>query len=204
MSLTAAALSAALFPVIAEARPGGGGGGGHQVRGGARSSVQGARPAASRAPAAHANVNRGGSRPAAANRSANVDRAAASNRAANVDRTAVSNRTANVNRGANVNRSGNRVNTGNVNVGNNVNIDVDHDNGWGWGDHDYHPVAAGVALGTAAAVTSAALGARYYSLPPACSPYPYSGMTYYSCGGAYYAPQYEGDTVVYVVVDRPG
>ena len=186
LSLTAAALSAALFPVLAAARPGGGGGGGHPVRGGARSSVQGARPAASRAPAAHANVNRDGSRPAAANRSANVDRAAVSNRTANV------------------NRSGNRVNTGNVNVGNNVNIDVDHDNGWGWGDHDYHPVAAGVALGTAAAVTSAALGARYYSLPPACSPYPYSGMTYYSCGGAYYAPQYEGDTVVYVVVDRPG
>ncbi|MCX7589245.1 hypothetical protein, partial [Phenylobacterium sp. 58.2.17] len=40
LSLTAAALSAALFPVLAEARPGGGGGG-HQVRGGARASVQG-------------------------------------------------------------------------------------------------------------------------------------------------------------------
>ena len=150
LSLTAAALSAALFPVLAEARPGGGGGGGHQVRGGARSSVQGARPAASRAPA--------------------------SNRAANVDRAAVSNRT------ANVNRSGNRVNTGNVNVGNNVNVNVDHDNGWGWDDNDHHPIAAGVAFGTAAAVTSAALGARYNTLPPACAPYPYSGLTYYSCG----------------------
>ena len=40
LSLTAAALAAALFPVLAEARPAGGGGG-HQVRGGARSSVQG-------------------------------------------------------------------------------------------------------------------------------------------------------------------
>lgn len=182
LSLTAAALAAALFPVLAEARPAGGGGG-HQVRGGARSSVQGARPAASRA-----------TPPPRQNVSAN----------AGARNAAVSNRQANLNRGANVNRSGNRVNTGNVNVGNNVNIDVDHDNGWGWGDRDYHPVAAGVAVGTAAAVTSAALGSRYYSLPPACAPYPYSGYTYYSCGGVYYAPQYEGDTVVYVVVDRPG
>ena len=112
LSLTAAALAAALFPVLAEARPAGGGGG-HQVRGGARSSVQGARPAASRAtPPPRLNV---------------IANAGARN-------AAVSNRQANVNRGANVNRSGNRVNTGNVNVGNNVNIDVDHDNGWGWGD----------------------------------------------------------------------
>ena len=176
LSLTAAALAAALFPVLAEARPAGGGGG-HQVRGGARSSVQGARPAASRAtppPRQNVSANSGARNAAVSNRQANV------------------------------NRSGNRVNTGNVNVGNNVNIDVDHDNGWGWGDRDYHPVAAGVAVGTAAAVTSAALGSRYYSLPPACAPYPYSGYTYYSCGGVYYAPQYEGDTVVYVVVDRPG
>lgn len=185
-SLAAAVMAAALFPVLAEARPGGGGGG-HQVRASARTSVQGARPAAARAPAQHPN--------AGANRAAVSNRAAAGN----------VNRSGNVNRGGgNVNRSGNRVNTGNVNVGNNVNVNVDHDNGWGWDDRDYHPVAAGVAFGTAAAVTSAALGSRYYSLPPACSPYPYSGLTYYSCGGAYYAPRYEGDTVVYVVVDRPG
>ena len=35
------------------------------------------------------------------------------------------------------------------------------------------------------------------------APYPYSGLTYYSCGGAYYKPTYQGDTVVYVVVDKP-
>ncbi|MBP6878044.1 MAG: hypothetical protein KBC34_08480 [Phenylobacterium sp.] len=191
LSLAAAALSAALFPVLAEARPGGGGGG-HQVRGGARASVHGARPAAARAPAAHPNVNR-------QNVGQNVNR---QNVAAN--HPGAANRAAQVNRNAQVNRGGNRVNTGNVNVGNNVNVNVDHDNGWGWDDRDYHPVAAGVAFGTAAAVTSAVIGSRYYSLPPACAPYPYSGLTYYSCGGAYYAPRYEGDTVVYVVVDRPG
>lgn len=176
-SLAVAATAMVVYPAIAEARPGGGG-----ARGQARANVSGgggraaSRPAPQRQPAA----NRSGG--AQVNRQGTVNRS-----------------------GANVNRSGNRVNTGNVNVGNNVNVNVDNDNGWGWGDRDYHPVAAGVAFGTAAAVTSAAInGARYYSLPPACSPYPYSGFTYYSCGGVYYAPQYEGDTVVYVVVDRPG
>lgn len=183
LSLSAAALSAALFPVLAEARPAGGGG--HQVRGGGRASVQGPRPAPRPAPAHPPNVN------------ANRGGAYAGNHPGN--------RPGNINHGGDANRYGNRVNTGHVNVGNNVNVNVDHDNGWGWGwdDHDHHPVAAGVAFGTAAAVTSAAIGSRYYALPPACSPYPYSGYTYYSCGGVYYAPQYEGDTVVYVVVDRP-
>jgi hypothetical protein len=92
-----------------------------------------------------------------------------------------------------INNSGNRINTGDVN------IDVDNDHGWGW-DGDHHPIAAGVAFGAAAAVTSAVVGSMIYSLPPACSPY---AVSYYYCGGVYYAPQYQGDTVVYVVVDQP-
>jgi hypothetical protein len=54
-----------------------------------------------------------------------------------------------------------------------------------------------------AGMTAAAFGSAYYSLPPGCGPYPYSGYTYYSCGGAYYQPQYEGTTVVYVSVPDP-
>lgn len=96
--------------------------------------------------------------------------------------------------------SGNRINTGDINI--NTNIDHD-DHGWDW-DDDYHPIARGVAFGTAAAVTAAAVGSMIYSLPPACAPYPYMSYTYYSCGGVYYEPRYQGDTVVYVVVDRPG
>jgi len=109
------------------------------------------------------------------------------------------------NRNASGNRnSGNRNNNNNnrVNIGNDVNINVDndhHDHGWDW-DDDYHPVARGVAFGAAAAVTSAVVGSMIYSLPPSCSPYMTS---YYYCGGVYYAPQYQGDTVVYVVVDQP-
>lgn len=99
-----------------------------------------------------------------------------------------------------VNRGGNRVNTGNINAGNNINID--NDGGWGgWNDY---PVGAGLAIGTAAAVTGAAIGSMMYSLPPSCAPYPYGGYSYYNCGGAYYEPRYEGDTVVYVTVPEPG
>ena len=32
---------------------------------------------------------------------------------------------------------------------------------------------------------------------------PIVAYTYYNCGGAYYQPQYEGDTVVYVTVPDP-
>ena len=49
-------------------------------------------------------------------------------------------------------------------------------------------------------VTAAAVGSMYNSLPPSCSPY---AGSYYYCGGAYYAPRYEGSSVTYVVVDKP-
>ena len=62
--------------------------------------------------------------------------------------------------------------------------------------------AAGVVVGSA--VTAAAIGSRYYALPPACSPYPYAGFTYYSCSNVWYKPTYQGATVVYVVVPKPG
>lgn len=99
--------------------------------------------------------------------------------------------------------SGNR-NNNRVNVGNDVNINVDrdhgrYDHGHDWDDH-YHPVARGMAFGAAAAVTSAVVGSMVNTLPPACSPY---RTSYYYCDGVYYAPQYQGDTVVYVVVDQP-
>jgi hypothetical protein len=93
--------------------------------------------------------------------------------------------------------SGNRINTGDINVNNGW------DNGWGgWVDH---PVAAGVVAGAVvgAAAYGYGYGSSYYALPTGCSPYPYSGYSYYSCGGAYYEPRYEGDTVVYVTVPDP-
>jgi hypothetical protein len=88
----------------------------------------------------------------------------------------------------------------NINVDNDINIDAD--NGWG-GDWDYHPVAAGVAFGTAAAITSAAIGSMYYSLPPSCAPRPYNSVSYYYCGNSWYMPQYSGTSVTYTVVNPP-
>jgi hypothetical protein len=111
----------------------------------------------------------------------------------------------NINTG-NINRG--NVNTGNINTGNiNVNVNQKYNYGYksgccyGWNDY---PVGAGLAIGMVAGVTAAAIGSRYYALPPACAPYPYHGYTYYSCGGVWYQPSYQGDTVVYVVVAKPG
>jgi len=73
--------------------------------------------------------------------------------------------------------------------------------GWnGWVDH---PIAAGIAIGAVAGATAAAIGSAYYALPPGCEPYPYYSYTYYSCGTAWYQPQYEGETIVYVTVPDP-
>jgi hypothetical protein len=107
--------------------------------------------------------------------------------------------------GANNNRgNANRINNGNINTGD-VNINCPGCGGSGerWGGWVDHPVAAGVAVGAVAGMTAAAIGASYYALPPGCPPYPWGGYTYYSCGGSWYQPQYEGDTVVYVTIPDP-
>jgi hypothetical protein len=113
--------------------------------------------------------------------------------------------TGNVNTGNKVNtgnvNTGNRVNTGNINTGD-VNINVDNDYGYRWNDN-YHPVARGVAVGTAVAVSAAVVGSMIYTLPPSCVNRYYGGVTYYGCGSVWYQPQYQGDTVVYVVVQQP-
>ena len=69
-------------------------------------------------------------------------------------------------------------------------------------DHDWDPDGfwAGAAVGAA---TAAVVGSIVYSLPPSCAVYSYGGMTYQDCGGVWYAPQYQGSNVVYVVVDDP-
>lgn len=85
------------------------------------------------------------------------------------------------------------------NVNHNVDINVDYDHGWGWD----HPLATGAAVGTAAAITSAAIGSTVYSLPPACGTMYSGGVMYYSCDGNYYLPTYQGSTVVYQVVAPP-
>jgi hypothetical protein len=192
-----------LTPDPAEAQRRGGGGG---ARGGAHQSIGGGgghRSAArSAAPNRAASANRGSmDRGAAANRGS-VDRAAGANRG-NFDggnRTNIDRGDRTVDRGdRNVDRNTNR----NTNIGSNNDINIDVDDGWGGGDWDYHPIAAGVAFGTAAAITSAAIGSMYYSLPAGCPPYPYGGYTYYNCNNVWYQPQYSGSSVNYVVINDP-
>lgn len=92
------------------------------------------------------------------------------------------------------NHSGNRVNTGDVNIGNDINVDID-------GGYYYHPIATGIAIGAVAATTAAVLGASYYALPPGCTTVYRNGMSYYYCGTVYYQKSWYGDDVVYVVVN---
>ena len=89
----------------------------------------------------------------------------------------------------------------NVNVNRNVNVDVDR-RGGGWNDN-YHPVATAAAVTATVAVTAAVVGSVVRSVPPNCSPYNYNGMVYQQCGSSWYQPQYVGNDVQYVVVNRP-
>jgi hypothetical protein len=114
-----------------------------------------------------------------------------------------SNASSNVNHNVNANHNANINRNANVNVNRNVNVNVDNRYGYrdGW---DYHPIAAGVAFGTAAAVTAAAIGSVVYSVPPSCSTVIVNGISYSQCGSTWYAPRYSGTTVEYVVVNPPG
>jgi hypothetical protein len=105
----------------------------------------------------------------------------------------------NVNRHVNVKKSGKK--SVNVNVKKNVNVhrDVHTD----WDRYHYHPVARGVAVGTAAAVTAAAIGSVVYSLPSGCGYRMVHGVRYYECGGVWYEQRYAGSQLTYVVVPAP-
>jgi len=110
---------------------------------------------------------------------------------ANVSRDA--NRNTNVNRNVNVNQ--------NVNVNRNVNV---HGGGYYGGpccgyDRWGHPVATAVAV----TATAVAVGTIVASLPPQCTATVVGNVTYQNCGGTYYQPIYQGNTVQYVVVNRP-
>lgn len=131
------------------------------------------------------------------------------------------------NRGASANRgnvnsgnvstgSGNRgnINTGNVNniqggdrntninIDNDINIDGGYNGRHDYGYPGYHPVAAGAVIGAMAVTTAALVGSYYYALPPSgCTVVVTNGISYQRCGSVYYQQTWQGDTVVYVVVN---
>lgn len=63
----------------------------------------------------------------------------------------------------------------------------------------------GAPLGAAAAAVGAAIvvGSIVSALPPNCRSVVVNGMSYRRCDGVYYAPRYEGSSVVYEVVPSP-
>ena len=54
-------------------------------------------------------------------------------------------------------------------------------------------------VGTAATATAIAVGTRVHTLPAGCATVLKGSVTYHHCGGVYYRPYYEGNTLVYVV-----
>jgi hypothetical protein len=111
----------------------------------------------------------------------------------------------NVHGKANVSRNVKKASNVNVkkNVNRNVNVrrpayrpvDIDVRRGY--------PVARGVAAGTAAAVTAAAVGSMVYSLPSGCHHEKVNGVWYYRCGDVWYEQRYSGSNQSYVVVNSP-
>lgn len=121
---------------------------------------------------------------------------------ASASRGGAANRNASVGNRNNINNGNiNSGNRNNINIGNDVDIDIDHGYGHGWNGHVYHPVAAGIVIGTVAVTTAAAVGSYYYSLPPSCTVVVRNGISYYHCGSVYYSRTWYGNEVVYVVVN---
>lgn len=197
-----ALLAACSLMVFVDASARGGGGGRGMGGGGGRMaspSVSGANRMATRpSPSTRPSP---GTRPSTGNRPSTGaieagNRPATGNRPGNGD-------IGNVNRPENRPGNGNGINTGDINIDRgDINIDVDggYGNGWGYGGY-YHPIAAGVVIGTVAVTTAAVVGSYYYALPPGCSPYYLNTINYYHCGSVYYQQTWYGNDIVYVVVN---
>ena len=54
-------------------------------------------------------------------------------------------------------------------------------------------------VGATSTATVVVVGTRVHTLPTACATVVKASVTYHHCGGVYYRPYYEGNTLVYVV-----
>jgi len=66
------------------------------------------------------------------------------------------------------------------------------------------PVAGAVVAGAAITATALAIGTVVASQPSGCHEQIVNGLTYMSCDGTWFQPQYQDGQVVYVVVAPPG
>lgn len=119
----------------------------------------------------------------------------------------------NLNRPPNINNNNNHQRPPNINVNrptninvnrpSNVNVNVNQGGGgyYGGGHYDRGPSFGAVVAATI--VTAVVIGAVVNSIPPDCDTLVVNGVAYRNCGGTYYQPRYQGNSVSYVVVNRP-
>ena len=63
--------------------------------------------------------------------------------------------------------------------------------------------AVTAAIVTRPVVVTHAVGSSITVLPTGCTILPYGGVNYHSCGGIYYRPAFQGNVVIYQVVNAP-
>ena len=100
------------------------------------------------------------------------------------------------------NRSVNKNRNTNRNVNKNVNVNVNHNSryygGHGrYGHYHGHPILAFTTVLAIGSIISAA------TMPKTCTSVIVNGLDYRRCDNSYYQPFYEGDTLVYKVVESP-
>ena len=64
-------------------------------------------------------------------------------------------------------------------------------------------VVAAPAVVAVPVATTVVVGSSVEALPAGCTTIPYAGITYHNCGGIYYKPAFQGDRVIYTVVENP-
>lgn len=98
----------------------------------------------------------------------------------------------NVNRNRDINRNSN------VNVNRNVNVN----NRYYGGYHHYGYYGGRAIVGFTAGLVIGSMVAAS-TMPATCTTVVANGISYRRCGSSYYQPFYQGDTLVYKVVDSP-
>ena len=134
-----------------------------------------------------AEARRGGG---GARRGGSANRSRSSSRNRNTNR--------NVNKNKNVNRNVNRNVNKNVNV--NVNNNRRYYGGHSRGHYGYYRGAPLMAFTTGLVIGSVIAAS---TMPTTCTTVVANGISYRRCSNSYYQPFYEGDTLVYKVVNSP-
>ncbi|WP_415407942.1 hypothetical protein ACLHDG_05255 [Sulfurovum sp. CS9] len=125
-------------------------------------------------------------------------------RGGSANRSRSSNRNRNTNRNKNTNRNVNKNKNVNRNVNKNVNVNVNNNRryygGHSRGYYGYYRGAPLMAFTTGLIIGSVIAAS---TMPTTCTTVVANGISYRRCDNSYYQPFYEGDTLVYKVVNSP-